>query len=68
MLRNAGGGGGWVSGFLEKNVMEVYGSTLLALRGGGWWPNSLEKGHYITLEWPLIRLCHSLKLKSRYVT
>ena len=27
---------GWeVSAFPEKNIMKVYGSTLLALRGGG---------------------------------
>ena len=32
-----GGGGGlrWVK-FPEKSVTNVYGSTLLALRGGGW--------------------------------
>ena len=28
--------------FPEKNVTEVYGSTLLALRGGGWGSNSQE--------------------------
>ena len=39
MLFNAIGGG-WVSAFLEKSVTEVYGSTLLALRGGGWGSNS----------------------------
>ena len=37
VLRNAvGGGGGGVSAFQKKSVTEVYGSTLLALRGGGW--------------------------------
>ena len=35
VLRNAVGGG-WVSAFPEKSVTKVYGSTLLALRGGGW--------------------------------
>ena len=34
MLRNAVGGGG-VSAFPEKSVTKVYGSALLALRGGG---------------------------------
>ena len=33
----------WVSAFLEKSVTEVYGSTLLALREGGWGSNSQEK-------------------------
>ena len=42
VLRNAVGGG-WVSAFLEKIVTEVYGSTLLALQGGGWRSNSQEK-------------------------
>ena len=42
VLRNAVGGG-WVSAFLEKSVTEVYGSTLLALRGGGWGSNSQVK-------------------------
>ena len=27
--------GGWVAAFPEKSVTKVYGSTLLALRGGG---------------------------------
>ena len=35
MIRNAVGGGG-VSAFTEKSVAKMYGSTLLALRGGGW--------------------------------
>ena len=38
MLRNAMGGS-VVSAFMEKNVTEVYGSMLLALRGGGWGSN-----------------------------
>ena len=33
-LRNAVGVG-WVSAFPENSVTKVYGSTLLALRGGG---------------------------------
>ena len=41
MLLNAIGGGG-VS-FHGKNVTQVYGSTLLALRGGGWGSNSQKK-------------------------
>ena len=42
VLRNAVGVG-WVSAFLERSVTEVYGSKLLALRGGGWGSNSQEK-------------------------
>ena len=42
MLRNAVGGGG-VSVFTEKNVTKMYGSMLLALRGGGWGSNFQEK-------------------------
>ena len=41
MLRNAVGGG--VSAFTEKSVMKMYGSTLLALRGGGWGSISRKK-------------------------
>ena len=37
------GVGGWLSAFLEKSVTEVYGSTLLALRGGGSGSDSQEK-------------------------
>ena len=47
---------GWgVSAFPEKSVTKVYGSTLLALRGGpgGWGSNFQEKKHYVTLESPL---------------
>ena len=47
MLRNAvgggGAGGGGVSAFPERSVTKVYGSTLLALRGGGWGSNFQEK-------------------------
>ena len=50
VLRNAVGVG--VS-FPGKSVTKVYSSTLLALRGGGWGSNSLEKTRYVTLEWPL---------------
>ena len=32
-----------MSAFPEKSVTNVYGSTLLALRGGGWGSNSQEK-------------------------
>ena len=53
MLRSAvgGGGGGGVS-FPEKWVTKMYGSTLLALRGGG--VTFPGKKRYLTLEWPLI--------------
>ena len=43
MIRNAVGGGGGVSAFTEKSVTKMYGSTLLALRGGGWGSNFQEK-------------------------
>ena len=46
MLRNAVGGG-VVSAFTEKSVTKMYGSTLLALRGGGWGSNFQEK-MYVT--------------------
>ena len=36
-------GVGGVSAFPEKSVTKVYGSTLLALRGGGWGSNFREK-------------------------
>ena len=42
VLRNAVGGG-TVSGFPEKSITKMYGSTLLALRGGGWVSNFLKK-------------------------
>ena len=35
--------GGGVSAFTEKSVTKMYGSTLLALRGGGWGSNFQEK-------------------------
>ena len=38
-----------VSNFSGKSITKVYGSMLLALRGG---QNSREK-LYVTLEWPL---------------
>ena len=49
VLRNVVGGGqiSW-----EKSVTKKYGSTLLALRGGGWESN-FQKKRYVTLEWPL---------------
>ena len=52
MLRNAVGGR-WGSAFLEKSVTEVYGSTLLALRGGWVGVKFPGKKRYVTLEWPL---------------
>ena len=43
MLHNAVGGGR-VSDFLGgKSVTKMYGSTLLALRGGGWGSNFQKK-------------------------
>ena len=48
MLCNAVGGGG-VS-FPGKSVTEVYGSTLLALRGGAG-VKFRGKKRYVTLEW-----------------
>ena len=42
MLLNAVGAGR-VSDFPEKSVTKVYGSTFLALRGGGWVSNFQEK-------------------------
>ena len=55
MLHNADRGWG-VSNFPEKSVAKVHGSTLLALRAGGWVSNIHEKC-YITLEWPPYREC-----------
>ena len=46
MLRNAVGGGCRVGVSFpgkKKSITEVYGSTLLSLRGGGWGSNSQEK-------------------------
>ena len=43
MLRNADGVGGGCPIFRGKNVTKVYGSTLLALRGGGWGSKFQEK-------------------------
>ena len=37
------GGCEGVSAFTEKRITKVYGSTLLALRGGGWVSNIHEK-------------------------
>ena len=51
MLRNAVGGGR-MSDFPEKSVTKMYGSTLLALRGGGWVSNFQNKS-VVTLEWPV---------------
>ena len=55
MLRNAVWGGG--SAFTEKSVTKMYGSTLLALRGGTWVEVKFPvKKRNITLEWPLLLL------------
>ena len=42
VLRNAVGGGGEGCQLSRKKRYEVFGSTLLALRGGGWGLNSQE--------------------------
>ena len=51
MLRNAVGGGR-ASDFPEKSVTKMYGSMLLALRGGGWVSN-FQKKLCVKLEWLL---------------
>ena len=43
VVRNAVGGGGGASAFTEKSVTKMYGSTLLALRWGGWGSHFQEK-------------------------
>ena len=49
-----------MSPFPKKNVTRMYGSTLLALRGGGWGSNFQGKTvtEVVTLEieWPLFGL------------
>ena len=55
MLRNTVGDKR-VSDFPEKSVTKMYGSTLLALQGGGWVSNFWGKKRYVTLEWPLTLL------------
>ena len=57
VLRNAVGGER-VSDFPEKSVIKINGSTLLALRGGGW-VSIVQKKCYVTLEWPL-KLCFKI--------
>ena len=42
-----------VYNFTEKSVTKMKGSTVLALRGGGWGVKFPEKKHYVTFEWPL---------------
>ena len=43
-----------MSDFPEKSVTKMYGSPLLALRGGAWVGVEFpEKKHYVLLEWPL---------------
>ena len=53
MLRNALAVG--VSNFQKTSVTQVYGSTLLALRGGGWVSHFLRKKCYITLNGPSLQ-------------
>ena len=60
VLRNAGGGG--VSDFLEKSIMKVYGSMLLALRGGGWGSNFQKKVLRNTWMAPNVIIIHNLWL------
>ena len=38
-----------VSAFPEKSVMKVCGSTLLALRGGGWGSNFQKKKRFVRM-------------------
>ena len=52
-----------VSALPGKSVMKVYGSTLLALRGGGWGSNSLEKSvtqHLNGLYVQCSEMCHPI--------
>ena len=49
VLRNAVVGGRW-SDFRETSITKMYGSTLLALRGGGWVSNIQTKTIRITLD------------------
>ena len=53
VLRNAVEGGR-LSDFRETSVTKMYGSKLLALRGGGC--QISRKKRYVTLEWPQIDL------------
>ena len=65
MLRNADGGGG-VSDFPDRSVTKVQGSMLSALRTkvrvGVQFPG---KKHYVTLEWPLIKLTSMTERRGR---
>ena len=54
VLRNAVGVGGCQVS-LKRPVTKMYGSTLLALRGGVG-VEFPEKKHYVTLEWPLMMM------------
>ena len=54
MLRNAMEVWGGRVSFFEKCVTKMYGSTLLALRGG-WWGSNFPERRYVTLEWPLMQ-------------
>ena len=64
VLRNAVGGG-WMSAFLKKSVTEVYGSMLLALRGGWVGVKFPGKKRYVTLEWPQMRLTKTSSQNTR---
>ena len=61
MLRNAVGGGR-VSDFPEKCVTKIYGSTLLALRGGGWVSNFQKKNG------PLLWISHTDRRPNSTIT
>ena len=52
-IQVGGGGGVGVIRFPGNLFTEVYGSTLLALRGGGCGSISQEKKPYVALEWHL---------------
>ena len=45
-----------MSAFPEKTVTKVNGSTLLALRKGGWGSNFQGEKRYVTPEWSLSSL------------
>ena len=53
MLCNGDAVGGTVSNLLEKSVTKMYGSTLLALRGGGL-VSKIQKKRYVTRMVPYV--------------
>ena len=53
-----------MSDFPEKSVTRMYGSTLLALRGGRC-VEFPENKHHVTLEWPLSSSCNHHVAETR---